>query len=234
MIVDVRTAARLASIAALLLAPARACTMVQDSQVWTQLNAIIPLTSRFRLTVEQIARFSDRQDGLYQTQWGGLLGYRVNKTFEFGFGYRRVGAHNDNKSPDEDQLRQQVVATAGQLTARFRVDERFSPKGDEIGFRLRPLVRYIQPLGGKGVALYVSHESFFLPNATSWGQKKGYDRMRNAAGITFPISKAVNGDVGYTNQYIIGHGSSPGEMDHILNLQLTINFGAFTAPLLHD
>ena len=233
MILAVRTAAHLAS-AALLLMPAQALAVVQDTQVWSQVNAAIPLTRQFRLTIEQIARFSDRQDGLYQTQWGGLLGLRIGKKVELGFGYRRVGAHNGNASPHEDQLRQQAVITSGNISARFRIDERFSPKGDEIGFRLRPLLRYNFPLGAKGLGLYVSHESFFLANSTSWGQKKGYDRMRNAAGITFPISKALTGDLGYQNQYVFANGKPSGEMDHVVNMQLTINFGVFTAPLLDD
>ena len=234
MIITARAAARFASTIALLLAPAQAFAVVQDSQIWTQTNAVVPLSKQFRLTLEQISRFSDRQSGLYTTEWGGLLGYKVSKAVELGFGYRHVGFHNGNTAPDEERIRQQVVITTGRWMGRFRIDERFHPKGNEIGFRLRPLIRYNLPVGTKGVALYLNHESIFLANSTSWGQKAGYDRMRNSAGISFPIAKFLQGDVGYLNQYLFASGRPHAEMDHALNMQLTINFGALTGPLLHD
>lgn len=61
------------------------------------------------------------------------------KGVEIGFGYRRVDAHNGNTAAAESRLRQQVVATFGPLTTRFRIDERFSAGGAETGFRVRPL-----------------------------------------------------------------------------------------------
>jgi hypothetical protein len=234
MTLHIRTLARFATAASFLLAPSHVYASVQDTQVWSQLNVIVPLTQRFRITIEQISRFSDLQSGLFQTEYGGLLGYRVAKGVELGFGYRRVGAHNGNKAADEDRLRQQMVVTSGHIVARLRLDERFNPGGHEIGFRLRPLIRYNQPVGTKGLALFVSHESFILPNNTHWGQRSGYDRMRNAIGLAFPIGKALNADIGYLNQYRPAHGSSRGEMDHALNMQLTVNFGAIAPPLLHD
>jgi hypothetical protein len=226
--------ARFTPVAAFLLMPTQVSASVQDTQVWTQLNVIVPLTDHFRITLEQISRFSDLQNGLYQTEWGGLFGLRVAKGVELGFGYRRVGAHNGNKAANEDRIRQQMVVTSGHVVARLRLDERFNPGGNEIGFRLRPLIRYNQPIGPKGLALFVSHESFLLPNSTRWGQRHGYDRMRNAIGIAFPIGPALNADVGYLNQYRPAHGAARGEMDHALNMQLTVNFGALAPPLLHD
>lgn len=45
----------------------------QDAQLWTQINTNVPLTDEVRVTLEQIARFSDRQDGLYQTEFLSLI-----------------------------------------------------------------------------------------------------------------------------------------------------------------
>ncbi len=122
--------------------PARA--QQQDEQLWLQVNTNVPLASRVRITLEQIARFSDRQDGLYQTEFGGLLGFRASKNIELGFGYRWVGAHNGNSGADEDRLRQQVVGTFGPVTTRLRVDERFNPRGSEVGVP-HPPARPLQP-----------------------------------------------------------------------------------------
>lgn len=208
---------------ALLSAPAFA--QREDEQLWLQVNTNVPVAEDVRLTLEQIARFGDRPDGLYQTEFGGILGWRVAEGVELGFGYRKVGFHNGNTGAYEDRLRQQVVVTLGPVTTRLRVDERFHPGGDEIGVRVRPLVRYNHRLRDGGLALFVSHESFYLPNRTRWGQRRGYERMRNIAGVALPLGRRVNADIGYLNQYRLARGGARPQMDHALNLQLTINTG---------
>ena len=217
---------------ALLAAPAAA--QQQDAQLWTQINTNVPLTDDVRVTLEQIARFSDRQDGLYQSEFGALLGLRLAKGIELGFGYRKVGAHNGNTGADEDRLRQQIVGTFGAFTTRFRVDERFNPLGREIGFRIRPLVRYNYRLRPSGLALFASHESFYLPNATKWGQRRGYERMRNIVGLLVPIGRRLSMDVGYLNQFRPGRSGARAQMDHALTLQWTINLNGTVFPGVHD
>lgn len=213
---------------------AQASAQQQDAQAWTQINTNVPVADGVRVTLEQIARFSDRQDGLYQTEFGALLGLRAAKGVEIGIGYRKVGAHNGNTAANENRLRQQVVATFGAVSARFRVDERFHPAGREIGLRIRPLVRYNYPLGRRGLALFASHESFLLPNSTRWGQRGGYERMRNILGVMVPIGRQMSADIGYLNQFRPGRSGARAQMDHALTLQLTINLRDLDLPLLHD
>jgi Protein of unknown function (DUF2490) len=218
----------------LLFAATAAQAQQQDEQLWLQVNTNVPLAPKLRITLEQIARFGDRADGLFQTEFGGILGYKVADNVELGFGYRAVGAHNGNTADDENRLRQHVIATFGPVTTRFRIDERFSPAGDEIGFRIRPLVRYNHGLGPKGLALFVSHESFYLPNSTRWGQVRGYERMRNILGVTVPVGRYVSADVGYLNQYRVGRRGARAQMDHALSLQLTINVEGRVGPRADD
>jgi hypothetical protein len=210
----------------LLAASPSAYAQQEDEQLWLQLNTHVPLDANTRITLEQIARFSDRQDGLTQSELGVLIGQRVSKNFELGFGYRHVGFHNLNTALDEERFRQQVVGTFGSITTRFRVDERFHPHGKEVGIRIRPLVRYNHKLNDKGLAAFVSHESFYLPNATKWGQRRGYERMRNSVGLMLPVSPKISADVGYLNQYRLARGSSRAQVDHALSIQLTINLAA--------
>ena len=211
--------------------PARA--QQQDEQLWLQVNTNVPVADKVRVTLEQIARFGDRAGGLYQTEFGGLIGYKVAGNVELGFGYRKVGAHN-SQAPNEDRLRQQVVASFGAVTTRLRIDERFLATGGEVGFRVRPLVRYNHSLGRKGVALFASHESFLLPNSTRSGQRAGYERMRNIAGVTLPFGRQVVVDAGYLNQYRLGRGGARAQMDHALTLQLTINLTGLTHARTDD
>lgn len=213
-------------------APARA--QQEDRQAWEQLNVVVPMTKQVRVTLEQIARTSDRQDGIYTTEYGALLGWQVAKGVEIGVGYRRVGFHSANLAPDEDRIRQQIVFNRGRLAGRFRIDERFSTVGSGIGVRIRPLLRYNFPLGRPRLALFASHESFLLPNSTSWGQRAGYERMRNLLGVAVPLGKALNADIGYLNQYRFGRGGARPQMDHALSVQLTVNLGALGVAVLHD
>lgn len=206
----------------------------QDEQLWLQINTNVPITDKFRVTLEQIGRWSDQQRGLYQTEFGGLISLRVAKGVELGFGYRRVSAYNGNTAADEDRLRQHIVATFGPIATRLRVDERFNPGGPEIGFRIRPLIRYNYKLRPNGLALFASHESFYLPNSTRWGQREGYERMRNIVGVMVPIGKHVMADIGYLNQFRPARSGAVAQMDHAFNLQLTINLRGFVAPAVHD
>lgn len=214
---------RSTAVAAGLLISAPVVAQQHDEQLWLQMNTNVPLGDGFRVTLEQIGRWGDRADGLFQTEFGAIVGYKVADNIEFGFGYRKVGAHNNVPRDDEDRLRQHVIATFGPVTTRFRIDERFHPQGDGIGIRIRPLVRYNHKVGGKGWALFASHESFYFPNSTSWGQRAGYDRMRNVAGVVIPFSKSVSGDLGYLNQYRLARNGNRAQMDHALSFQLTIN-----------
>jgi hypothetical protein len=204
-----------------------------DAQLWLQVNTNVPLNDHLRITFEQIARASDRLDGFYQTEIGGILGYKASKNVELGFGYRWVGAHNGNLSANENRLRQHIVATFGPFTTRLRIDERFNPRGSEIGFRIRPLIRYNHRLDANGTAAFFSHESFFLPNSTAWGQRSGYERMRNIIGVTVPIGRRVLADVGYLNQYRPARSGGIDRMEHALNVQLTINLPGYAAKV-HD
>jgi hypothetical protein len=197
-----------------------------DEQLWLQANTIVPLNEDFRLTLEQIARFGDRPGGLYTTEFGGIIGYKLADNVEIGFGYRYVDFYNGNTARAEHRTRQHVIASFGPVTTRLRLDERFHPDGSEVGFRIRPLVRYNHRLREDGLALFVSHESFFLLNSTEWGQRAGYERMRNIVGFALPIAQGVSGDVGYLNQYRFARGGAQAQMDHALNLQVTINLGA--------
>ena len=73
-----------------------AAAQQHDEQLWLQANTIVPLNDDLRLTLEQIARFGDRPGGLYTTEFGGIVGYKLADNVEVGFGYRYVDFYNGN------------------------------------------------------------------------------------------------------------------------------------------
>lgn len=206
-----------------LLAATPALAQQVDSQAWLQVNGRVKVDDHYSVTLESIARASDRQGGIYTTELGGLFAYKPSKTVELGFGYRHVAFYNRNTGADEDRLRQHIVLTLGHLTTRLRVDERFHPAGAAIGVRIRPLLRYNLPIGHRHT-LFFSHESIVLANDTSWGQRAGWERMRNIVGVVLPLGKQSNVELGYLNQYRFGRFGARPQMDHALNVQLNLAF----------
>lgn len=216
-----RSALALAPLMMGLSAPASAQQV--DSQGWLQVNAKVKIDDRWSGTLEGIARTSDRQGAIYTTELGGLIAYKISTKVELGLGYRHVAFHNRNTGADEDRLRQHIVASFGRVTTRLRLDERFHPGGAEVGFRIRPLIRYNLPVGGRRT-LFVSHEDFVLPNTTRWGQRAGWERMRNIVGMTFPLGRRSNIELGYLNQYRFARAGARPQMDHALNVQISLGF----------
>ena len=211
------------ALAALMIAPATAVAQQVDAQAWLQVNARLKIDDRWSGTIEGIARAGDRQDGLYMTEIGGILAYRPSKAIELGFGYRHVGFHGRNSGADEDRFRQHIALTLGRFSSRLRLDERFHPGGSQIGFRIRPLVRYTLPIGSRRT-VFVSHEDFLLPNSTRWGQRTGWERMRNIIGVTLPLGSTSNIELGYLNQYRFARSGARSQMDHALNVQINLGF----------
>ncbi|TZG28167.1 DUF2490 domain-containing protein [Sphingomonas montanisoli] len=209
--------------APLLLVASPSWARLEDEQLWLQINSTIPVTDRFRMTLEQIGRVGDRQSGLYETEVGILFRYRLSQHVELGGGYRHVNAYNGNRASDEDRFRQHIIGTWGPVMVRFRIDDRINPRGNEIGFRIRPLVRINQKLNDRGLSAFVMHETFYLANDTKWGQRRGFERMRNAVGINLPIVKRVNADVAYLNQYRFARFGAQAQMAHALSIQLNVN-----------
>ncbi len=210
-------------LAMLIAVPTPSVAQQADAQAWFQMNAKVGIDDHWSGTLEGIVRASDRQGGVYTTEFGGLAAYKPNKTVELGFGYRHVGFHNGNTGADEDRFRQHIVLTLGRVTTRLRLDERFHPDGPEIGFRIRPLVRYNLPIGGKHT-LFFSHEDIVLANTTRWGQRAGWERMRNIAGVTLPLGSKSNIELGYLNQYRFGRFGARPQMDHAFNVQINLGF----------
>ena len=176
-----------------------------------------------KVTLESIARFSDDAGGFFHAELGGIVTVPAARGIELGFGYRHVEERDHGGArPDEDRLRQQVtLALGGGFAARLRSEQRFHQSGGETGWRIRPQLRFTAPLG-KGVAFFAAHEDFVNLNATGWGQRRGYERMRNAAGLTVPLAPRLSGDLGYLNQYRFGRGGARDRMDHAATFSLTL------------
>ncbi|HWK34715.1 DUF2490 domain-containing protein [Sphingomonas sp.] len=213
----------LAIVAAML--PAVAHAQQTDSQLWLAANAATTI-GKTTVTIESNGRFADAAGGFAHAEIGGFASVPVAKGVDVAIGYRHVEDWDRGRAlPNEERLRQMVtVALGGGLAGRLRFEQRFHSSGGPVGLRLRPNLRYTRPLSAGGLSLFATHESYLNFNTTRWGQRGGYERMRNAVGLSIPLSRAIRIDPGYLNQYRFGRGGARDRMDHALTLALNYLF----------
>ncbi|MBO9713206.1 DUF2490 domain-containing protein [Sphingomonas sp.] len=212
----------LASLTALAATPASA--QQTDEQLWLASTGSAPLGDGMRVTVEAIARFSDRAAGFFHDEIGGSLSRTVAPGVELAIGYRHVDDYDHGRAkPNEERLRQFVTAQLGHgFTARLRFEERFQRGGSEVAFRMRPQLRFTLPLDRHGLQLFATQEHFLNFNGTRWGVRSGYERMRNAVGLSIPLSPKLRGDLGYLNQYRFGRAGARDQMDHAATFSIAL------------
>lgn len=216
----------------LLLAPLPAFAQRTDEQLWLAANASTSVGGKARVTLESIGRFSDRAGGFFHSEFGVLGSVTVAKGVEVAAGYRHVEDWDHGRVlPNDERLRQIVTISLNKYFAtRLRLEQRFNSSGKGVGVRLRPQQRFTLPLAEKGPSLFVTHEDFINLNETRWGQRSGYERMRNAIGVTVPLGKRLSTDIGYLNQYRFGRRGARDQMDHALTLTLSLTLdGIFSA-----
>jgi hypothetical protein len=209
--------------------PARATK--EDSQIWTTGGVTVKLDDKWRIQDEIVGRFSHDRHGLYEIENNLLLGYQLNKKVSIWAGYTHDPQYaGGDFTIMEHRAREQVVFSkiaqffGGGLDARLRFEERWRDGIDGTGVRFRPYVKFTLPFkkGGK-TALVISHESFISLNTTTFQKQSGYDRMRNLIAISTPLTKNVNAEIGYLNQYGTVRGGED-TMDHVASFALSASF----------
>lgn len=202
-----------------------------DFQQWVQLGAKVDLSDKLVLSDEIVARFSDDRGGLYEIENSLLLGYKLSKSVTAWAGY----VHDPNYAAGdftvmERRAREQVTVDnfakigAASLSARMRLEQRWRDGVDGTAWRARPYVKLGVPLGGKTApTLNFTAESFINLNNTAFQSVDGLERLRSAASLSFPVSKAVKIEAGYLNQHRFVRGG-PDTDDHALTASLGLSF----------
>lgn len=200
----------------------------EDSELWMTGNGGIAVGENTEIDFEAISRFSDDSDGLYEAEFMGGVTRSVAKGVSIHGGYVRVVnySHGD-VTRGEDRFRVQLglSGNAGpvKLSGRLRFEHRSVSTGDDTAYRFRPQIKASLPLGDSNFSLVASHESLIPLNDTDWGERAGYDRMRNVAGVSWKASDAVSVEIGYLNQYRFGRGTRRDTMDHALSLSVGLS-----------
>lgn len=199
-----------------------------DSQVWTGASATVNLGGKWRLSQELVDRFSDNQNGLYEIESNTLLGYKLTPNVTIAAGYTHDPQYaGGDFTVLERRAREQISVDnfaevgPGKLSGRMRFEQRWRKGIDGTGWRVRPYLKYAMPLVGK-TGLVLSNETFVNLNSNSFQAQRGFERMRNLAAINVPLSKSVNAEVGYLNQYFFVR-NGPDNMDHVASVMLNFS-----------
>lgn len=221
-----RIAAPIVFLAALFGASAHAETR-HDEQVWFQTVAQGPVVGDIVYFAELQPRFGNGASELAQILIRPAIGVRVSDKVTLYQGYANVRTRPaPGVETIEQRSFQQVNWSLGKpggvaLSSRTRIEQRWLSNGDDMGWRVRQMVRAAVPVkqGGK-VALLGWVEGFAALNDTDWGARAGLDRLRSFAGLELPLSGKSTVELGYLNQFV--KGAARDQMDHVIAVNLML------------
>ena len=194
--------------AAVIASPALAET-TQDEQAWINLTAIGPVSGDLVYFAEVQPRFGNGAR-LDQLLLRGAVGWKLSPSVTLYQGYAHVVTAIENgRDINEERSFQQLNLALGkplrgELSSRTRVEQRWRSNGNDMGWRLREMLRYEHPLkpGSDAVNGLVWTEAFIALNDTDWGARSGFDQLRTFVGAEIGLPGASTVELGYLNQTI--------------------------------
>lgn len=212
-----------AAAASLPLAPVAAQT-TQDEQLWINMTVQAKIAGPLLFFAEVQPRVSDRAQGLEQLLLRPAIGWQLSPSVTVFQGYAHVLSPVDGAGDiKEDRSFQQLSWIVGkpwkgELSSRTRLEQRWRNDGDDMGWRLREMVRLEVPVSEAGkIAALGYAEAFIALNDTDWGARGGFDRLRSFAGAEIGMGGRSTLELGYLNQYIDQAGGRS-RVDHVLSV----------------
>jgi hypothetical protein len=165
--------------------------------------------NRWQYWFDAQARYFDIGSGINQYVIRPGVGYAISDNMSVWAGYGRFRTSNRvGDVSNEDRLWQQLswnVARTdhGVLSMRARLEQRSVSTGDDLGWRLRYMAKYVRPLGStENLDLILSIEPFFDLRDTDWGGDAGLSSNRTAIALGWKLSPKLAMETGYMHQYI--------------------------------
>ena len=182
----------------------------EDEQLWVNLTAMGPVSGKLVYFAEVQPRLGDGVSRLDQLLLRGAVGWKLSPNLTVYQGYAHVTLPVDGaRDVNEERSFQQVSwimgkPWGGELSSRTRLEQRWRSDGNDMGWRLREMVRYEKPLrpGSNAVNALIYGEGFIALNGTDWGAKGGFDQVRGFVGAELGLGGASTAEIGYLNQYI--------------------------------
>ena len=199
----------------------------EDEQFWINLTAMGPVSGKLVYFAEIQPRAGDGISRLDQLLLRGAAGWKLSPGLTVYQGYAHVVLPVDGgRDVNEERSFQQISWVmgkpwGGELSSRTRLEQRWRSDGDDLGWRLREMLRYEKPLkpGSNAVNALVYGEGFVALNSTDWGAKGGFDQLRSFIGAELGLGGASTAEIGYLNQYINQRGGND-RVNHVASVPL--------------
>lgn len=202
-----------------------------DAQAWSSITATTALSARVDATMEAHSRYTDDVSRMGQLLLRPSVTLKLPRGWSVTAGYVYVRTRfAGTLANDEHRAWQQVGYTFARsgagllLNGRTRIEERFRPDADGVGWRLRQQVRAQLPLLRRGglVRAVVWNETFVGLNTTPWDRHPGVDQVRTFLGVSLPVAPGVTVEPGYLNQTIFRIGAD--RVNHIAAANIFARF----------
>ena len=221
-----RLALCLSACLAILSSPAGAATR-EDEQFWLNLTAMGSIKDELVYFAEIQPRIGNGISRVDQSLFRGALGWKLSPTMTLYQGYAHVVVPIEGgKDINEERSFQQLSWTlgkpwGGELSSRTRLEQRWRSDGDDMGWRLREMLRYEKPLkpGSDAVNALVYAEGFAALKDTDWGARAGFDQLRSFAGVEIGRPGASTLEVGYLNQ-LVNQRAGNSRVNHVASVTL--------------
>ena len=216
----------LSALASCLGAPAHAETS-QDEQFWLNLTSMGSIKDDLVYFAEIQPRVGDGISRIDQALFRGAIGWKFSPSVTLYQGFAHIVVPVEGgKDVNEERSFQQINWTlgkpwAGELSTRTRLEQRWRSDGDDMGWRLREMLRYEKPLnpGSDALNALVYAEGFVALNDTDWGVRGGFDQLRSFIGAEVGLPGASTLEVGYLNQVINERGGDT-RVNHVASVTL--------------
>lgn len=200
----------------------------QGAGAWVTGFVNAPMGSHFTFSLQLEPRFSFTDPGLDRT----LIrpGVRLNLPFGLSIGggvswfhvFTSPASRNDEFQTWED-IQHHVQLGSLSLTNRLRLEERFLQGRDDVGLRLRYLIRGQVPVNSRGLSAVAWNELFVNTNNVSDGPSAGVDQNRTFVGANERFNDEFQVELGYMLNYT-PKPSGPNQMNHVVVITTTYNF----------
>ena len=199
----------------------------QSVQPWPDILVTKPLGDGWIGSVEVIGRDGgDERQSQFESRL--QLGHTLGRSVTVWAGWVHFvnfvpGAPN----PAEDQAVEQLnwaIGSVGRVrfAMRSRLEQRFLSNFPGANWRFRQQLRAVYATGGpKSVGLVVWGEPFLALNDTP-GQRHTLDQLRTFVGVTMPVTRRLDFEVGYLNQRV--YRANYTLVNHAIPLMLTYRF----------
>ena len=209
-----------------------------DTQAWQILTLRGHLTKRFMGYLDtqnfEVNLTNKPGNSFHQTHEGQLvirpaLGFQLTKTLSVWEGFGWAPSYQPqfrNEFQAWEQLLYERHFKHLNVTNRIRLEHRYIENaGNGAALRMREQLRLAVPLGKSKWSLVASDEGFYNLNSMPTGPKHGFNQNWFFVGIGRRLTKTLNLDVGYLNNFVRSDRPIPNRMNHVFFVLIACNLG---------